>query len=167
MDNAPCMLHIVDFREKETTWILAFIKVTGWVCLKYCRYISKDGWISGMKSHDCHIFLQRLLPLAICGYLRKEVCQPLIELGSFFKELCSKTFRVGVLERLEKRLVLTLCKLEMIFPSSFFWCYDSDRWMYPFERESKICFVLDYLIFIRIFHWFMGMSYFFLGICTR
>ena len=61
-----------------------------------------------------------LLPLAICGYLRKEVCQPLIELGSFFKELCSKTLRVDVLERLEKRLVLTLCKLKMVFPPSFF-----------------------------------------------
>lgn len=42
-----------------------------------------------MKSHDYHVFLQCLLPLIIRGYLPKEVREPLIELGVFFRELCA------------------------------------------------------------------------------
>ncbi|KAL0325547.1 UNVERIFIED_CONTAM: hypothetical protein Sradi_5124000 [Sesamum radiatum] len=33
----------------------------------------KELTISGLKSHDCHVLLQRLLPLATRGYLHKEV----------------------------------------------------------------------------------------------
>lgn len=45
----------------------------------------KDHKISTLKSHDCHVLLQHLLPLALRGMLSKEVCEPLIELSIFFK----------------------------------------------------------------------------------
>ena len=32
-----------------------------------------DGKISGLKSHDCHVLLQRLLPVSIRPYLNKDV----------------------------------------------------------------------------------------------
>jgi hypothetical protein len=44
--------------------------------------------ISGMKGHDCHIFLQRLLPVAIRGYLTTEI-RTTLELSNFFKQLCA------------------------------------------------------------------------------
>jgi len=40
---------------------------------------------------------------------------------SFFRELCSKTLSLDTLYLLEKTIVLTLCKIEKIFPPSFFW----------------------------------------------
>ena len=83
------------------------------VNIKECRIV-------GMKSHDCHIFLQRLLPLALRGSLSDDVCKALIEFSHFFKELCSRTLTKDVLERLERQIVITLCKLERIFPPSFF-----------------------------------------------
>jgi len=43
----------------------------------------------------------------------------LIELSSFFRELCSKTLSLDTLHLLEKSIVLTLCKLENI-PSFLF-----------------------------------------------
>ena len=55
-----------------------------------------DGKISGLKSHDCHVLLQQLLPISIRGYLKKEVSDALIELGHFFKQLCCKTLKVEV-----------------------------------------------------------------------
>jgi len=73
-----------------------------------------------MKCHDCHVFLHRFLPLSIRGVLRKEVCEALIELSYFFREICSKTLSLDTLHLLEKSIVLTLCKLEKIFPPSFF-----------------------------------------------
>jgi len=80
----------------------------------------QDGKISGMKCHDSHVFLHRYLPLVICGVLRKEVCEALIEFSFFFRELCSKTLSLENLDFLQRTIVLTLCKLEKIFPPSFF-----------------------------------------------
>ena len=52
---------------------------------------TKDWRIQGLKSHDCHVILQRLLPLALRGSLRKDVSKCLIELCIFFKELTSRS----------------------------------------------------------------------------
>ncbi|XP_042950344.1 uncharacterized protein LOC122282460 [Carya illinoinensis] len=109
-----------------------------------------EGKIKGMKSHDCHIFMQTLLPVVIGGFLRPNVRQALIELSTFFKELCSRTLTLPVLHWLEANIPIILCKLEMIFPLTFFdimvhlaihlpeealLCGPVQyRWMYPFER---------------------------------
>ena len=37
----------------------------------------------GMKSHDCHVLMQRLLPIALAA-LPKNVLNPIIELSQFF-----------------------------------------------------------------------------------
>lgn len=76
--------------------------------------------ISGMKSRDCHVFLQRLLPVAIHGYLRKDVCNALVELGLFFKELCCKKLKLKMLEQMKNDIVIIICKLEKIFSLTFF-----------------------------------------------
>ncbi|KAJ0964550.1 hypothetical protein J5N97_025688 [Dioscorea zingiberensis] len=73
-----------------------------------------------MKYHDCHVFLHRYLHLAIHGLLDKNVCEALIELCTYLRELCSKTLHFDDLKRLEKSIPLTLCKLEKIFSPSFF-----------------------------------------------
>ncbi|XP_042983282.1 uncharacterized protein LOC122312687 [Carya illinoinensis] len=109
-----------------------------------------EGKIMGMKSHDCHIFMQYLLPIVIGGYLRPDVRRCLLELSSFFKELCSRALDITVLKQLQANIPIILCKLEMIFPPAFFdimvhlAIHLPDeallagpvqyRWMYPFER---------------------------------
>ncbi|KAK6775859.1 hypothetical protein RDI58_026860 [Solanum bulbocastanum] len=80
----------------------------------------KDHKISGLKSHDCHVLLQHLLPLALCGMLSKDECEPLIELSIFFSVLESKELKIDNLEHIEAQIPITLCKLEKLFPLSFF-----------------------------------------------
>ena len=80
----------------------------------------KERKISGMKSHDNHILMQQLFPIAIHGSLPTEVCRPLIDLSCFFREICSKVLNVEEFGALENRITMTLCELEMIFPPSFF-----------------------------------------------
>ena len=80
----------------------------------------QDCKIYGLKSHDCHVLLERLLPLAIRELLPKEVYDPLINLSIFFGELCSKELKVDILDHLEAQIAVTLCKLEMVFPPAFF-----------------------------------------------
>lgn len=79
-----------------------------------------DGKVLGLKSHDCHVLLQRLLPVGVRGYLQKDVYNVLAELGNFFKDLCCKSLQVDELERLQRDIVIILCKLEMIYPPAFF-----------------------------------------------
>ncbi|XP_061371520.1 uncharacterized protein LOC133314095 [Gastrolobium bilobum] len=103
-----------------------------------------------LKSHDCHILMHQLLPLAMRTALPEQVSRILIELCSFYKQICSKVLSVTTLERLQNEIVLTLCHMEMLFPPSFFTVMvhltvhlvDEAklggpvhyRWMYPIER---------------------------------
>ncbi|XP_073147797.1 uncharacterized protein [Henckelia pumila] len=105
---------------------------------------------SGMKSHDCHIFMQRLLPVAFRDLLPKSIWEVLTELSNYFKDICATVLRVEHMEQIELNIVEILCKLERIFPPAFFdsmehlpihLAYEAKvggrvqyRWMYPFER---------------------------------
>ena len=94
--------------------------------------------------------LLRLLPIVVRGFFDNDVCSALVELSNYFTELCSKTVHLEVLEQLEHDIAIILCKLEMIFPPSFFDVMVHlavhlarevrvggpvrYRWMYPIER---------------------------------
>jgi hypothetical protein len=103
-----------------------------------------------LKTYDYHVIFQKLLPIAIHDILPEDVVIPLIELSRFFNAICSKELSVNDLERMSNSIGETLCRLEMVFPPSFFdimmhllvhlaeeaklggpVCY---RWMYPIER---------------------------------
>lgn len=45
--------------------------------------------ILGMKTHDCHVFLEILLPLTVREVLPKQVYDALIKLSTFYRELCA------------------------------------------------------------------------------
>ena len=74
----------------------------------------------GMKSHDCHVFMQRLIPIAFCELLPTNVWQALTELSLFFKGLTSTTIKVEDMEILERDIPIIIWKLERIFPPGFF-----------------------------------------------
>ena len=109
--------------------------------------------ISGLKSHDYHVILQKLLPLVVRDILPKEVVIPLIELSRYFSAICSKELEISEMEKLSKSIGETLCRLEMIFPPAFFDIMVhlpvhiaeeaklggpvSYRWMYPVERYLR------------------------------
>lgn len=107
----------------------------------------------GMKSHDCHVFMQRLITIAFKTLL-KPIWNTLTEFSQFFREISSPLLKEDNLREMEKNILIILCKLEQIFPPSFF---DSTehlpihlpfevrvgspiqyRWMYPFERLSHL-----------------------------
>jgi hypothetical protein len=71
----------------------------------------KECTIGGLKSHDNHIIMQQLMPIALRGTLSDDVVRPLIELCGFFRDICSKTLRVEDLDRLENQIPIILCKL--------------------------------------------------------
>jgi hypothetical protein len=74
----------------------------------------------GMKSHDCHVFMQTLIPLAYHDLLPKRDMDALMKISHFFRDICSTKLNVDHIERLETNIIETICKLEMIFSPSFF-----------------------------------------------
>ncbi|GJV74390.1 zinc finger, PHD-type containing protein [Tanacetum coccineum] len=55
------------------------------------KVTDNDTNITGLKSHDYHIMMQRLLPYGLQQYFPDTVAKPIIELCSFFKQICSAT----------------------------------------------------------------------------
>ncbi|XP_057248004.1 uncharacterized protein LOC130590093 [Beta vulgaris subsp. vulgaris] len=110
----------------------------------------QSGKLHSMKSHDCHVFMERLLPIALKELLPVHVWKAVTEISLFFRDLCCSTITVKDMERLEKNIAEILCKLEKIFPPSFFNSMEhlpvhlprearlcgpvQYHWIYPFER---------------------------------
>jgi hypothetical protein len=47
--------------------------------------------MKGLKTHDRHILLQRILLAAMRGFLDKDIYEAIAKLGTFFRQLCSRT----------------------------------------------------------------------------
>ena len=67
--------------------------------------------------------MQQLLPVALRGLLPDNVTSVLFDLCAYFREVSAKVLHVRDLEKLEQRIKITLCRMEMIFPPGFFYCY--------------------------------------------
>jgi len=54
-----------------------------------------------MKSHDCHVFMQTLIPLAYRDLLSKGIWNTLMEISHFFRDICSSKLQTNHIKRLE------------------------------------------------------------------
>nr|GEV46499.1 hypothetical protein [Tanacetum cinerariifolium] len=112
-----------------------------------------DNNITGMKSHDCHIMMQRLLPYGVQQYLSKDISPAIIKLFLFFKQICARKLMQRDMEKAKEQLINIMCSLKQIYPPAFFDVMIHlvmhlpeeailggpvyMRWMYPFERYMK------------------------------
>jgi len=114
----------------------------------------KDLKLVGLKSHNFHILMKRLLTMVIQDILPNKVRLAITRLCFFFNAICSKVLDPVKLDELENEAAIILCQLEMYFPPEFFEimvhlivhlvreikCCGPIylRWMYPVERYMKI-----------------------------
>jgi len=105
--------------------------------------------LQNMKSHNHHVFLEVLLPIAFSS-LPAEVLEPLLALSDFFKNLCANELREDLPMEMHHTIPIVLCKLKTIFPPAFWNVMEHVpvhlaqeaylggqvhyRWMYPFGR---------------------------------
>ena len=181
-DNLKARKDLQDLNIREELWLRqktnnkyekphASYTLTKEECKSFCQFIrsvrAPDGYASnisrcvtdnnklkGMKTHDCHVLLQKILPVALLPYLTKNIRGTLIELCQFFQKICAKTIRISDIEELRQGIVIILCKLEKIFPLSFFTimlhlCVHlpdqvllggpvAPRWMFETERQMGL-----------------------------
>jgi len=153
--NGKCMKPKAKFclsneqKNDVFEWVKG-LKMPGGYASNISRCVdSKCAKLYGMKSHDCHIFMECLLPIALRA-LPEPIWKPLTELSQFFRDLCSSVLHEDHLLQMEQNIPVILCKLERIFPPAFFDSMEhlpihlpsearmggpvQYRWMYPFER---------------------------------
>ncbi|XP_071676620.1 uncharacterized protein [Lolium perenne] len=73
-----------------------------------------------LKSHDCHIIMTQLLPVALRGLLPENVRIPIVKLCAFLNAISQKVIDPASLPRLQKDVVQCLVSFELVFPPSFF-----------------------------------------------
>jgi len=140
-------------REQRKIFLNTFknVKMPDGYSSNISRCVDDENYkIFCFKSHDSHILMQNLLPIPIQNVLPDHVTAVLVDFSSFFKELCCKRLNISDLDKLQHRIVLTLCHLEILLPPSFFimmvhlTCHLVEevklggevyyRWMYPIEK---------------------------------
>ena len=148
----PKAIYALDKPAKQVIceWMKGLRFSDGYVS-NMARCVDRNKYrLFGMKSHDCHIFMQRLLPIVFRELLLMRVWEAITELSIFFKQLTSTILREEDMQRLEEDIPVILCKLERIFPPGFFdsmehlpiyLAYEARIggpvqycWMYPYER---------------------------------
>ncbi|XP_047259306.1 uncharacterized protein LOC124891639 [Capsicum annuum] len=80
--------------------------------------IRHDLWVD--ENDECKFDAFQLLPLAIRNVLPRQVVAALVEFSSLFRQLCLKSLSPVDLDKLQNRIVKTLCHLEILFPPSLF-----------------------------------------------
>ncbi|XP_026410924.1 uncharacterized protein LOC113306169 [Papaver somniferum] len=151
----PTASFVMSPKEKESFCrTLKDIKVPDGYSSNISRCVNvKDRKIMGLKSHDYHVLMEYLFPIALRGHLDGDILEALSELCMFFKVLCTRVLKIEDLDKLQDSIAITLCKLERIFPPSFFvvmmhlpihltqQAKDAGpvqyRWMYPIERYLR------------------------------
>ncbi|KAL5577584.1 hypothetical protein UlMin_019283 [Ulmus minor] len=140
-------------RRKFCRFIISVKFPDGFASNMSKKVAQNDSRLLGLKSHDCHVIMQRLLLVGCRSLVTKNIWSTIVELCTFFKQLCASTVNVSDMVEAQKQLVLILCKLERIFPPAFFDIMIHlvlhlpeeailsgpvhMRWMYPFERYLK------------------------------
>src|SRR3954471_15073390 len=95
-----------------------------------------------MKSHDCHVLMTQILPVAMRGLMDDHVRETLFGLCNFFDVISWKSIGVRQLRRLQEEIVVILCELEIYFPPAFFdvWCISlSISWMISSNSGRRSC----------------------------
>jgi hypothetical protein len=78
-----------DAKKVLLKWIRELHLLDGYVSnLSRCVDMSELK-MSGMKSHNCHVFMERLLPITLREFLPETIWNALTELSLFYRDLCS------------------------------------------------------------------------------
>ena len=68
--------------------------------------------IFGLNSHDWHIWIERIMPVMLRGFIPEDEWLVLAELSYFFCVLCAKELSLSLLEEMEQLAPELICKLE-------------------------------------------------------
>jgi hypothetical protein len=78
------------------------------------------GKLNGLKSHDYHIFIERLILVIFYGYFKADLLNMFAELSYLCRQIYAKQVSKAMMQRLEKQIAVLVCKMEILFPPGWF-----------------------------------------------
>ena len=116
-DMAPAVYVLDKVKRKEFCEVLSRVRFPhGFSSNPESRASADGNKVQGLKIHDCHVLLRRVLPVILRGLGRPDLYRAVTESGQFFRELYSRNIRIDALERLRDKIPTILCDLEKIYP---------------------------------------------------
>ena len=108
--------------EKEIMFeCLSSIKVPSGFSSNIKRIINvPEKKFVNLKSHDCHVIMTQLLPVALRGILPPHVRLATVKLCAFLNAISQKAINPLDLATLQNDVVQCLVSFELVFPPSFF-----------------------------------------------
>lgn len=95
------------------------IKIPSSYVSSMAKYIHRQTF-GGFKSHDYHILMQQVLPLALRGLMVPSPRMTIMHICKVYKCICNKVWNLVDIDSLHLNVTITLNLLEIEFPTSFF-----------------------------------------------
>ena len=90
--------------------VLASIKFPNGYGSNLSRCVNlKNKKLMNLKSHENHILMQDILPIALKSSQASTVIDLVDDLSSFFKSLCAKEIHANYLDALQSKIIDVLC----------------------------------------------------------
>jgi hypothetical protein len=147
---APYVLSDKEF--SDFAQILEALRSPSGYSSAFSKHIRKKQF-GGLKSHDYHVLMQQLLPLALRNLLAPGPRMAVMRMCKLFRRICTKVYNPADFASLQADVAESMALLEMEFPPSFFDIMThlpyhlveeldicgpvTMRWMYPVERYMK------------------------------
>jgi hypothetical protein len=92
------------------------------------RYVSNikrpvnvsTGKLNGLKSHDYHIIIERLMPIMFHDYFNPDLWKIFTKLSYFYRQICARQISKVIMQKIEKEITFLVYKVEKIFPPGWF-----------------------------------------------
>src|SRR4051812_31255276 len=121
MVSRSCQLRSYQRREGHFFECLSSMKVPSGFSSNIKGIINMpEKKFQNLKSHDCHVIMTQLLPIALRGLLPENVRVAIVKLCAFLNAISQKVINPEMLPRLQKDVVQCLVSFELVFPPSFF-----------------------------------------------
>ncbi|KAK4398013.1 hypothetical protein Sango_1276800 [Sesamum angolense] len=102
-------------QKRVCEWIRGLKFSDGYASNFACCIDMMELQMHGMKSHNCHVFMQKLIPVAFRKMLSEHVWNVLAKLSLLLQSICSTMLDVHKLHELKNSVAIILGNLEKIF----------------------------------------------------
>jgi hypothetical protein len=97
------------------------IEIPRWLCYRIeTMGDCERREFQGLMRRDYHVIMERLLHIMLHGYFNDDIGKVLAELSYFYRQLRANEIKKDMTEKLEKDILVLICKIERIFPPGWF-----------------------------------------------
>jgi hypothetical protein len=72
--------------------------------------------LNGLKAHDYHILMERLMLVMFRGYLKPPLRKMITEQSYIYRHICAKHISKKLMIQFEKQITVLVGKMEKVFP---------------------------------------------------